>query len=364
MSKTVNTLGRRLLSFYRGFQYKVFGRDVYGVMSPGKQVYIEPFRIEENHGDVVHPCVRYISEGFEGHKWWMVYTPYYAADSSMENPILCYSNEEDPNTPPTDWKVYGLVTEKAEDGYNSDPTLLYKDKQLYVFWRENYEHSTKQHKFIRATYVAKVNNGTFEKVGNEVLFAEDKEIDAETCPTFMLNSDGSITAYAMHLKFHSERIRDMQNSWMKKIALKAVGLADLLGFYSQQKHYGIAIWKQQGEISESFVHTTTNKIAHCNKLYRPWHMDLFDWEGKRYAIIQTNQSNADLCLAVSENMEHFTMLKKPLITNETIDKLGIYKPCAAVTPNGMFYLYYTAQNKDNRALNKLYLTTMNFEKLR
>lgn len=354
---------RSFLNAYRIIQYKLFGRYHNGVMQPGAEVKVEPFRFEENQGDIVHPCVRYIPEGFEGHKWWMIYTPYYAAESSMENPILCYSDEEDPNSPPTEWKVYGLVKEKPEDGYNSDPTLLYKDGQLYVFWRENYEHSKNPHKFIRATYVAKVNNVIFEKNGKEVLFTEDKEIDAETCPTFMMNEDGSVTAYAMHLKFHSERIRDMRSPWMKKIALKVVGLTDLLGFYSQQKHYGIAIWKQQGEISEPFEHTTTSKITKCNKLYRPWHMDLFDWEGKRYAIIQTNQSNADLCLAVSEDMEHFTMLKKPLITNETIDKLGIYKPCAAVTTDGKFYLYYTAQDKDNRALNKLYLTTMQFDEL-
>ena len=354
---------RKLINAYRSIQYAICSRQHYGVMQPGAQVKVEPFRFEENQGDIVHPCVRYISDGFEGHYWWMVYTPYYAADSSMENPILCYSNKIDANTPPTEWNVYGLVNEKPEDGYNSDPTLLYKDGQLYVFWRENYEHSKNPQKLIRATYVARVSNGSFEKVEKEVLFTEDKEIDAETCPTFMLNYDGSITAYAMHLKFHSERIRDMRNAWMKKIALKFVGLTDLLGFYSQQKHYGIAIWKQHGAFLEPFDYAITNKIAKCNKLYRPWHMDLFDWKEKRYAIIQTNQMNADLCLAESEDMEHFAMLRKPLVTNETIDKQGIYKPCAAVTPDGMFYLYYTAQDKDNRALNKLYLTTMSFDEL-
>lgn len=354
---------RKLISAYRHFQYAICSRPHYGVMQPGVEVKVEPFRFEENHGDIVHPCVRYIPEGFEGHSWWMVYTPYYAADSSMENPILCYSEENNPNTPPTEWKVYGLVNEKPKDGYNSDPTLLYKDGQLYVFWRENYEHSMNPHKFIRATYVVKVNNGSLEKIGKEVLYTEDKEIDAETCPTFMMNEDGSVTAYGMHLKFHSERIRDMRNAWIKMIALKVVGLTDLLGFYSQQKHFGIAVWKQQGEISAPFVHAGTNKIAKCNKLYRPWHMDLFDWQGKRFAIVQTNQCNADLCLAVSEDMEHFTMLKKPLITNATIGKLGVYKPCAAVTPDGKFYLYYTAQDKDNRALNKLYMTTMPFDEL-
>lgn len=356
-------LDRKILECYRQLQYAICGRPHYGVMAPGVEVNVETFRFEENHGDKVHPCVRFIPEGFEGHHWWMVYTPYYAADSSMENPILCYSEKVNPNTPPTEWKVYGLVNEKPEEGYNSDPTLLFKDGQFYVYWRENYEHSLKPHKYIRATYAAKVSNGAFEQVGKEILFTEDKEIDTETCPTFMQNEDGSVTAYAMHLKFHSERIRDMRNPWMKKIALKVVGLTDLLGFYSQQKHYGIAVWKQQGAITDPFVHTSTNKISKCNKLYRPWHMDLFDWEGKRYAIIQTNQSNADLCLAVSEDMEHFTMFKKPLITNATIDKLGIYKPCAAVTPDGKFYLYYTAQDKDNRALNKLYMTSMQFDEL-
>ncbi len=357
------SLARGLLNAYRCVQYAICGRFNYGVMSPGELVLIEAFRQNVNHGDVVHPCVRYIPQGFEGHKWWMVYTPYYAADSSLENPILCYSDETDANTPPKEWKVYGLVNEKPEDGYNSDPTLLYKDSQLYVFWRENYEWSVKPHKYIRATYVAKVNKGLIERIGNEILYTEDKELDAETCPTFMQNEDGSITAYAMHLKFHSEQIRDMRSEWFKKIVLKMVMLTDLLGFYSQQKHYGIAIWQQKSDLTEPFLHKKTTRIANCNKLYRPWHMDLFDWQGKRYAIIQTNQMNADLCLAVSDDMESFRMYKKPLITNATIGKLGIYKPCAGITPNGEFYLYYTAQDPDNRKLNKLYLTTMSFDEL-
>ena len=357
------SIQRKLISAYRTMQYAIFSRSHYGIVKPGFEVKVTPYRFEENHGDIVHPCVRYIPNGFEGHYWWMVYTPYYAADSSMENPILCYAEETDPNTPPTEWKVYGLVNEKPEDGYNSDPTLLFKDGQLYVFWRENYEYSNKPHNFIRAMYAVKVNNGSFEKVGKEILYTEDKEIDAETCPTFMLNEDGSMMAYAMHLKFHSERIRDIRNPWMKKIVLKVTGLTDLLGIYSQQKHYGIAIWQQKDDLTEPFVYAKTTKIVDCNRLYRPWHMDLFDWKGKRYAIIQTNQMNADLCLAVSDDMESFRMYKKPLITNATIGKLGIYKPCAGVTPSGEFYLYYTAQDPDNRKLNKLYLTTMSFDEL-
>lgn len=91
-------------------------------------------------------------------------------------------------------------------------------------------------------------------------------------------------------------------------------------------------------------------------------MDFFDWEGKRYAIVQTNQCNADIALAVSDDCENFTFYKKPLITNATIGMVGIYKPCALVV-NGEFSLYYTAQDDNNRNLNKLYCTSINFNSL-
>ena len=353
---------RVLINIYRRVQYAFCGRSLTGVLSPGGQVTVAPFRIDENFGDIVHPCVRFFSEGYEGHKWWMVYTPYYGADSSKENPILCYSDVQDPNLPPTEWKVYGLVNEKPTDGYNSDPTLLYFDGQLYVYWRENYEWNKAYHKYIRVTYMAKVSDGIFERVGGEILYTTDKEIDAETCPTFMLNEDGSVTAYAMHLRFHSDLIQGLR-PMMKIIATKIVSITDLLGLYSQQKHYGIAIWKQKNSFSDTFEYVKTVKFKNCNKLYRPWHMDFFDWQGVRYAVVQTNQCNADIALAYSNDGEHFTFYKKPLITNATIGKVGIYKLCAGVTPDGMFYLYYTAQDIQNRALNKLYVTTLSMQQL-
>lgn len=355
------SLGRTLLNRYRIIQYYLCGRHKYGFLQPGNTVKIETFRFGENHGDIVHPCVRYISEGFEGHNWWMVYTPYYAADSSMENPILCYSDVEDANTPPTEWRVYGLVNEKPEDGYNSDPTLLYKDGQLYVFWRENYEKGG--HSFYRATYAARVMEGGLDRISEPLLRTDDPEIDAETCPCFMPTSEGEVMGYGMHLRFHSPRIRQMRPMF-KSIVEGIVYVTDLLGAYSQQKHYGLATWKQGGkDWLQPYEYAGTIKFNHCNRLYRPWHMDFFDWQGKRYCVVQTNQCNADIVLAVSDDNKHFSFFKKPLITNKTIGKMGIYKPCAGVTPDGTFYLYYTAQDAENRNLNKLYLTKTGFAEL-
>lgn len=354
-------VARNILKYYRFFQYKLLGRRQYGVLQPGVNVIIEPFRFDINHGDVVHPCVRYVADGYLGYHWWLVYTPYYKGDASMENPVLCYAEGNDPNTPPIEWKYYCLVNEKPADGYNSDPTLFYRDGALYVFWRENYEKSG--YPYYRATFAAKVAEKRVERIESPLLISHDDEEDAETCPCFMPTKDGMAMAYGMHLRFHSPLIKRI-NPQMKKIVNKITLITDLLGGYSQQKHYGLAIWQQdKDDWLGHYCHTKTLKFKNCNALYRPWHMDFFDWEGRRYAIIQTNMSNADLCLAESSDGEDFTFFKRPLITNKSIGKIGIYKPCAGVTPNGIFYLYYTAQDVDNRALNKLYLTETPFGEL-
>lgn len=354
---------RKILDIYRLIQYCIFGRKRFGVMQPGVAVQVEPFRYEENKGDVVHPCVRYIPGGFEGHCWWMVYTPYYKANASLENPVLCYSDSNEPNKPPIEWKHYCLVNEKPKDGYNSDPTLLYRDGQLYVLWRENYENNGGKNPYVRATFIAEISKGEVHHLDEPLLIATNEEEDPETCPTFMPTKEGMVMAYGMHLRFHSPRIKQLK-PYLKKIITKIVLFCDLVGLYSQQKHYGLAIWKQNVvNWLQPYMYEKTIRFKNCNRLYRPWHMDFFDWEGKRYCIVQTNMGNADLCLSVSEDNENFTFFKKPLITNDSIKKLGIYKPTAGVTPNGLFFLYYTAQDPEDRSLNKLYLTSMAFDEL-
>lgn len=99
-----------------------------------------------------------------------------------------------------------------------------------------------------------------------------------------------------------------------------------------------------------------------NRLYRPWHLDLFDYNDKRYAVVQTNQCNADICLVESMDGINFNFLDAPLMTNRTCEKVGIYKPTGGIV-NNIFYLYYTAQESSNRDLNKLYLTETIYSKI-
>ena len=354
-------LTRIILELYRSVLFRLFNRKMVGVMSPGVGCHIEPFRYDENHGDVVHPCVRYIKDGFEGNHWWMVYTPYYAADAAMENPILCYSESKE-HVPPTDWKVYCLVNEKPEDGYNSDPTLLYHNGQLYVYWRENIVKNKDKYSYSRATFCALVGNKTVQKLDEPVLVAKVEHEDPECCPTFMVSDNGELLAYAMHLQFFNPKIRAMR-SIFKSFIERGIFVLDLLGIYSQQKSYGVAIWQGGRDASKPFKYAESIQFSNKNHLWRPWHMDFFDYDGKRYAVVQSNMCNADIVLAWSDDNRHFSFYPKPLITNKSIDKLGIYKPCAFVL-NGNFYLFYTAQDKDNRALNKLYMTQMDFNELK
>ena len=327
-------------------------------MQPGKPCHVESFQPEINHGDIVHPCVRYIPEGYEGHCWWLVYTPYYGADASMENPILCYADSNEP-VPPVEWKVYCEVKDKPEIGYNSDPVLLYTEKKLYVFWREYQTPSILAAGHQVGTFGGIVANGKIVDEFGPVVWSDDAEKDAEVSPTFLRKDDG-FYCLAMHLKFHSKWLKK-QCPFVRRALTKLITFCDLLWGGGQQKSYGIAKW-QSDRIEKSFQYVNTVSIKNCNALYRPWHMDFFEYEGRLYAIVQTNQMNADLCLAYGEDYEHFTFYKKPLITNATIGKLGIYKPTAGVIGD-TFFLYYTAQNHDNRKLNKLYLAEMPFGKL-
>lgn len=350
------TFVRKVLSVYRKIQYKVYGRSEYGVIFPGVLCTHTPFDDEVNHGDVVHPCVRYIPEGYLGHKWWMVYTPYYAANDTTENPILCYGDNET-EEPPTHWIVKYQVQGQPSKGYNSDPTLLFDNGKLYVMWRENLTERCEKAGFVRATFGAVVEENNIGAVFGPFVGTKDFEVDAEVSPTFIKDKNGRYRCLATHLRFHSPFIAS-QKGLTKKLLSVLANVSDILGIWSQQKAYGMSQWSCDN-FEGCYKLDRTIKFSNCNKLYRPWHMDIFEYNNNLYAVVQSNQCNADICLAESTDGIHFRMFDKPLMTNKSCGKIGIYKPCAGIVGDTL-YLYYTAQDLDNRKLNKLYLTKFKF----
>lgn len=352
-------ISRKLLSAYRKLQYRLCGRSEYGVMDAGTLCTHTPYEEEINHGDVVHPCVRYIPEGYLGHKWWMVYTPYYASNDKTENPILCYGENETAE-PPTHWIVAYQVQDQPAKGYNSDPTLFYDEGKLYVMWRENLTDRCEKAGFSRATFGADVLSDGIGEVFGPLVGTSDDEVDVETSPAFIKEEDGTYRCLATHITFHSKAIKSLPAP-IKRIISPILLTIDLLGIWSQQKAHGLAQWSSN-QVDGGYHWDKTVKFQNQNALYRPWHIDFFEWNKRLYAIIQSNQCNADICLAESTDKIHFRMFRKPLMTNETCGKIGIYKPTAGEV-DGLFFLYYTAQDIDNRSLNRMYLTTMDFNTL-
>lgn len=352
-------VARYFLSIYRNIQYRLYKRAKYGQMPAGKLCTHTPFEEDINHGDVVHPCVRYIPESYLGHKWWMVYTPYYAANDKTENPILCYADSDAP-VPPTHWRVAYQVQGQPPKGYNSDPTLFFDKGKMYVMWRENLTERCEKYGYVRATFGAEVLEKGIGEVFGPLVAATSFEEDAEVSPTFLITKEGKYRCYAMHLRFHSPFIQKMSPR-IKKILSVIARVLDLLGIWSQQKGYGYAIWESD-DIRTPFVYMDTYRFTNCNKLYRPWHMDMFVRNNKIHAVVQTNQCNADICIAESVDGVHFEFKYPPLMTNKSCGMLGIYKPTAGVV-NDLFYLYYTAQKPSNRKLNIEYCTLKQYKNL-
>jgi hypothetical protein len=69
------------------------------------------------YDDLIHPCVRYIPEGFAGHKWWMVASPYLNGINYIEDPLLYYGNSDN-ETPPTTWTFVKVISTIPERGIN------------------------------------------------------------------------------------------------------------------------------------------------------------------------------------------------------------------------------------------------------
>ena len=359
----VDIILRFTLSVYRQILFFIFGRMQNQVMPNNVELCtIDTGHrdFDKYHGDIIHPCVRYSEKKFRGSNWWMIYTPYYNSDSSLENPILCYGISLSSNIAPINWTIEKEIIGTPNFGYNSDPTMFYDKNELNIFWRENETPRTEKNKIIRGTYGTKLSNDFIEfPLEHPLLYELDKFVDKEVSPTIIKYKNG-YRAYAMHLRFKNQNLVTPFKT-INILIRKSLWILSVLDIYSDQKSYGIAIWDSD-TLDENFKYVKTTTLQNCNRLYRPWHMDIFEYDNLIYAVMQTKQCDADIVLAVSKDGENFTMYPKPLITNKGIKKVGIYKPTALVH-NNIFHLYYTAQDFNDRSLNKLYMTSMPFDEL-
>jgi len=349
---------RFLLKGYRKVLHRLYKLDRRAVMPRGELCSVSHFKFLENHGDIVHPCVRYSAGGFRGYHWWMVYTPYYDANADIENPILCFG-VGDVNVGPSVWEPFCEIIGKPPSGYNSDPTMFFDEDSLFIYWRENFTPRTSKDNLSRATYGCVLSEKQKIDIDTPILCEKAEYEDKQVSPVILKRCD-TYVAYAMHLTFLNPQFRSSY-AIVQRLIRSCLGIASTLGIYSDQKSHGISVWKSDSP-NEKFKYSKTIAVENCNPLYRPWHLDCFEHNEKLYAVIQTTQCNADICLAVSQDWETFVMYSTPLLTNASSGKVGLYKPCGFVHRD-IFYLYYTAQDESDRSLNSLYIASLPMSQL-
>jgi hypothetical protein len=285
------------------------------------------------HDDLIHPCVRYIPEGFAGHKWWLVATPYYGGLSEIENPILYYGDSRPGNLPPLSYTATCIVAGNNVTGYNSDPCLYYDGKKLWIFWRENYTPACTAAGVTRATVGVYTKDGyTFSK---KKIFAKEPSSteDHEMCP-IVSEVNGKIKLFACHHMFTPQRIP-----------------------------LGISIWDIENNDLENAEFTKTIDLLPKYKSgFDFWHFDIFTYKNMYYCVV--TPENADqILLGESSDGLNFKFWDTPLISSAYTGANYLYKPSATVL-NGIFYLWYPIQEPNSTPrTTRLWMSSINFETL-
>jgi hypothetical protein len=315
-------------------------------MPLGSRVFIQTPEFEKYRNDCLHPCVRYIAEGFNGSNWWMVQSPYYGRNSQVENPILYKSNEK---RYPMKWKFVSLVQDTPKTGFNSDPMLFYEKKKLWVFWRE---YDTP---LCNSLNVSMATVGCFTSDGKNFssiivyLTQKGNDRDTEQCP-ILIKKNGIYIFYAVHYEYEPMR-----------------------------KNLGIAIWEGTSLEQPNFVlkKTIPFPVKHtCDKfkqfrlgkqlLFIPkplkhdvWHFDLFEYKNKLY-MFSVAEWGDNIMLSVANDNANFKTFRKPLVNSHYSEssinyRSYYYKPTGFIE-NDTIYLNYTSRGKVDKNANELFFS--------
>lgn len=116
----------------------------------------------DGNGENVHPSVYHNSFGWNGHKYWMVITPFAESNDQVENPSIVVSDNGKTWTVPQG--ISNPIVPAPDGGYNSDPHICMSPdgKTMNIVYR-TYLHAGTEH-----LYVVSSNDG--------INWSEKKEI--------------------------------------------------------------------------------------------------------------------------------------------------------------------------------------------
>ncbi len=90
----------------------------------------------EGSGQAIHPDVLYFPDGWNGHRYWMAFTPYPNSNDIYEDPSIVVSDDNETWVVPEG--LTNPIDTKPAQGYNADTELVYNDTtdELYLYYMQ------------------------------------------------------------------------------------------------------------------------------------------------------------------------------------------------------------------------------------
>ena len=298
------------------------------IMSHGKQLDIDLeslHKADPAYGEwLVHPSVKYIPQGFAGHKWWMVVTPYPKWNNKYEQPVLYYGNTND-DSPPQKWEYVGLVQQGHETGYNADPNIYFDGEKLWIVWKE---HNTPNTIGEYTNNCIMVNSYDGNKFGKPRRILQNNDsIDVRLTAPILVEINDTLKLLATD--FEHPRTSGIQ----------PFGKNELAVWYLENNDFEYG----------NFVYQYSKKQDYP-ELFNYWHADIFKIDDSKYLSVVTPESGNQILFGMSNNGESFSYISKPLLSTRGNCLQNLYKACPVVVNNTM-YLFYPASSglcKGNR----------------
>lgn len=133
----------------------------------------------------LHPSCLYFHDGWNGFKFWFVFTPYKGMNDAIENPCMYVSNDGEQFLPLDGANPLDDITLPKEQEYNSDPELVYNSdlNRLECWWRrvQRTQYPTEDGKNREIIYRRFTYDGKFWSEKQEMLNLKNPFDETRMC---------------------------------------------------------------------------------------------------------------------------------------------------------------------------------------
>lgn len=290
--------------------------------------------IDPGYGDfLIHPCVRYIPEGFAGHHWWMAVTPFPRVDDRYENPVLYYGEGEG-NEPPRSWHFVGVVQPSYEKGYNADCNLFFDGQLLWILWKETGTPHTTPESGFDCVMGRSFDGHSWGPVKK-----------------FLDNPDTSANRMTAPAVVGGESVKCLATCYEKRVD----------NYDQPHGKSGLSVWMLAGKgLADGHFVWQRDVPQHYPDWFDLWHTDYFSYKGVHYCVATTERATLML-LGRSEDGESYTFSPLPLLSKTGNLYVGMYK-ASAVVNDGIFYLFFPGKSLSGRK-SRIYCASMQMDEL-